>query len=123
MTMRIVFSKDHEGKKKGEEHFIQRSEALELIEKRIVMVPGEYVKFKKEEDVRKAAEAKKMREAAVRKAKKQEAAEARKAEAILKKKETAKPKQATSKRAYTRKKAVKERTENELQSEYTRSDC
>ena len=100
MTMRIVFLKDHEGKKADTECFIDRPEAINLCEKGIAVTGNLYEKMQ-----RKFAEKK---EAAKEKAKaeKEKADEKKKAE-LLKSKEKVKAEKADSKKQNKAEKAIK----------------
>ena len=105
MSMKIVYLKDHNKNKRGDERYEYRIEALKLIRDGIATTAKQFTIITEEEENRQREEAKRKAEEEAKK----EAEERRKAEELLKNKEP-ETSRATSKRASSRSKAVKKST-------------
>lgn len=92
MTMRIVFLKEHDGNKRGNEAFIDRPDAIKLCEDGTAVPFDLYEKIQRKEAEKKViadlkAKEKKAKEDAEKKAAKEKADAEKKAELLKKKKE------------------------------------
>lgn len=112
MTMRIVFLKEYEDSKRGQEKFIDRPEAVKLCEKGIAVPFNLYEKIQRKEAEKKAAADLKTKEAKIKddaekKAAKEKANAEKKAELLKKKESAAMFEKADSKKTNKRSKAIK----------------
>lgn len=112
MTMRIVFLKEYEDNKRGQEKFIDRMEAVKLCEKGVAVPFNLYEKIQRKEAEKKAmadlrAKEAKAKDDAEKKAEKEKADAEKQAELLKKKESVTMFEKADSKKTNKRSKAVK----------------